>query len=348
MRVNQYKYVYLLLLQIFILQILSFFPKVVEQVYSTLFFQLFSKLSRILLGWIPFSVGDLIYLTLIIYFIFYIFKQKDKDFSFFFCQVTKCICWGYFLFHIFWGLNYYRVPISEKMNLKSEYNAQQLYNFTLIMIENTNKVHIEITNNKNLKVINLLSQNQIFLESQQAYKILKNKHSQFEYNFPSQKKSLISFLLSYMGFGGYINPFTNESQVNYQIPMYNFPSTACHEMSHQIGYASESEANFIGFLACISSKNKYFKYSGYTYALKYCLRNWEERNPLLYAKLLAKINPGVLLNHHESTQFWESKHTFIDVFFQRFYDNFLKMNQQNEGLKSYSKFVDLLINYYKI
>ena len=30
-----------------------------------------------------------------------------------------------------------------------------------------------------------------------------------------------------------------------------------------------------------------------------------------------------------------------------FYDNFLKMNQQKDGMESYSKYVNLLVNYYK-
>jgi capsule polysaccharide export protein KpsC/LpsZ len=41
----------------------------------------------------------------------------------------------------------------------------------------------------------------------------------------SVKKSLLSLPLTYMGFAGYLNPFTNEAQVNDKIPMYNFPTT---------------------------------------------------------------------------------------------------------------------------
>jgi hypothetical protein len=45
--------------------------------------------------------------------------------------------------------------------------------------------------------------------------------------------------------------FTNEAQVNYIGPMYSFPMTTNHEMAHQMGFASETECNFIGFLASI-------------------------------------------------------------------------------------------------
>jgi hypothetical protein len=150
-----------------------------------------------------------------------------------------------------------------------------------------------------------------------------------------------------MGFGGYLNPFTNEAQVNDKMPMYNFPTTVCHEMAHQLGYASESEANFIGFLASIKNENLYFQYSGYSYALRYCLGNWRIRDEKVFEDLLKTIHPGILKNYQESEDFWKQYETFIEKGFQDFYDNFLKFNQQKDGLGGYSKFVDLMVNYYK-
>lgn len=149
-----------------------------------------------------------------------------------------------------------------------------------------------------------------------------------------------------MGFGGYLNPFTNEAQVNSKIPNYGFPLTSSHEMAHQIGYASESECNFIGYLASTQNEDLYFKYSGYTSALRYCLKNIGMRDEKQLKELLKTVNSGILHNYKESEDFWESHQTFIDTVFKVFYDNFLKMNQQKDGLESYSKFVDLLVNYY--
>ena len=150
-----------------------------------------------------------------------------------------------------------------------------------------------------------------------------------------------------MGFGGYLNPFTNEAQVNSLGPMYNFPTTTCHEMAHQLGYASESECNFIGFLASVNNDNLYFQYSGYAFALRYCLHNWEIRNPKVLKQLLKTIHPGILKNYQESENFWKQYETFIETGFKIFYDTYLKLNQQKDGLESYSKFVNLMVNYYK-
>jgi hypothetical protein len=150
-----------------------------------------------------------------------------------------------------------------------------------------------------------------------------------------------------MGFGGYLNPFTNEAQVNSLGPLYSFPMTANHEMAHQIGFASESECNFIGFLASIKNEDAYIQYSGYSLALRYCLRNWQARDEKKVALFLKTIHPGILANFKESEIFWKQYDTFIDKGFHIFYDNFLKMNQQKDGMEGYSKYVDLMVNYFK-
>jgi hypothetical protein len=183
--------------------------------------------------------------------------------------------------------------------------------------------------------------------TENGYTTLAKEYPFFKYEIPSRKKSLFSLPLTYMGFGGYLNPFTNESQVNYKLPMYGFPNVICHEMAHQIGYASESECNFIGFMACIKNKDLYFQYAAYSNALRYCLENIVMKDEAKFKEFKPTINPGIIENFKESDRFWKQYDTFIDKGFHLFYDQFLKANQQQDGLESYSKFVDLLINYYK-
>ncbi|WP_324213703.1 DUF3810 domain-containing protein [Flavobacterium sp.] len=339
-----------LLFQIIFLKVISFFPEVIERWYSNGLYVLISKILRTTLGRIPFSVGDLIYINLIAYLLIRIWKSRKlwrtnwKD------QVLKTLSVLsiiYFLFHFLWALNYYRIPLFEKMNIQREYSDADLVAFTEKLITKTNEVQFQITQNKNTKVVVPYSQDSIFTMSQNGYDHLAKQYPFFEYEIPSRKKSILSLPLTYMGFGGYLNPFTNEAQVNDHLPMYGFPNVVCHEMAHQIGYGSESECNFIGFLAAIKNDDLYFQYSAYTTALRYCMTNIEMKNKTQFEQLKAKINPGILANYQESEQFWKQYDTFIDKGFHAFYDQFLKMNQQKDGLESYSKYVDLLVNYYK-
>jgi hypothetical protein len=215
------------------------------------------------------------------------------------------------------------------------------------LIAKTNEIQFQITKDKNLKVTNPYTQEVIYKMTENGYSNLAKQYPFFEYEIPSRKKSLFSLPLTYMGFGGYLNPFTNEAQVNAKIPMYGFPNVICHEMAHQIGFGSESECNFIGFLACIKNDDLYFQYSAYTAALRYCLRNINALDETKTEAFLKKLNPGILENFKESEAFWKQYDTIIDKGFHAFYDQFLKLNQQKDGMESYSKYVNLLVGYYK-
>lgn len=339
-----------LIVQIISLQLLSFFPEVVERIYSNGLYVWISVFMRVVLGKIPFSVGDICYL-IVIYFVLKWFWNKRKSWRSQWknnlLQMSSVLSIFYFFFHFFWGINYYRVPLFEKMAISKDYSDADLLNFTAKLITKTNAIHHEITKNDSLKVEFPYSKKQVFNGNSKGFQSLATLYPYFDYSNPSVKKSIISLPLTYMGFGGYLNPFTNEAQVNYLGPMYNFPTTTCHEMAHQLGYASESEANFIGFLASIKNKDKFFQYSGYSFALRYCLHYWLVRDETVLKQLLTTIHPGILANYKESEQFWEEYETFIDTGFRFFYDRFLKINQQREGIESYSRFVDLMVNYYK-
>ena len=348
----QRKYIFplFLLIQILVLQIIKFFPEFVERFYSNGMYVWVSKISRATLGKIPFSVGDLIYGIVIIYILKSIWNSR-KSWRFekrnAALKILSLLSVVYFLFHFLWAMNYYRQPLFEKMEIEKDYTDADLLTFTKKLIVKTNEIQTQITKNDSLKVVFPYSQRQVFKMNLNGYKTLSNQYQFFEYTNPSVKKSLFSLPLTYMGFGGYLNPFTNEAQVNYLMPMYNLPTATCHEMAHQMGFASESECNFIGFLASAKNDDLYFKYSGYSFALRYCLGNWQIRNEKVFDELVKTVHPGILKNYKESEDFWRKYETFIDKGFHIFYDNFLKFNQQKEGMESYSKLVNLMVGYYK-
>ena len=339
-----------LLMQIIVLKIASLFPKFIEEYYSNGIYPIISKISRTTFGFTSISIGDLIY-GIVLVLVFRWFWKVRKTWKIAWrdnlLKIASFTSVFYFLFHLLWATNYHRVKLYEKMEINKEYSIEELEAFTLKMIEKTNVIHQKITQNDSVKVVVPYSIQEIFDLSVKSYTTLEKEFSFFGYEKESIKPSLISVPLSYMGFGGYLNPFTNEAQVNDCLPKYNFPTTTLHEMAHQIGYASESEANFIGFLASVKSDDIYFQYSGYSFALKHCLRNLERIEEGSSEKFLPLLNPGILRNFEESKQFHEEYKTFLEPIFKTFYDNFLKFNQQKDGLEGYSKFVGLMIGMEK-
>ena len=340
----------LLVVQIIVMKTLGFFPEFVETFYSNGIYVWISAFSRTVLGSIPFSVGDVMYFVLTAYLIRKIWKSRKtfrSEWKDNILSVLSFFSVFYFFFHLLWATNYHRENLSDKMNIETDYSDEDLLAFTKKLILKTNALHSQIVKNDSSKVTFPYSQDEIFKMTLSGYDNLAQQYPFFTYKHPSIKKSIISLPLTYMGFAGYLNPFTNEAQVNDKLPMYSFPLTTNHEMAHQIGYASESEANFIGFLASIHNDDLYIRYSGYAFALRYCLGNWEIRNEKILEELLPTVNPGIRKNFKESRDFWAQYETFIEEGFKVFYDKFLKLNQQKDGLDSYSKFVNLIVNYEK-
>ncbi|ULC58839.1 DUF3810 domain-containing protein [Flaviramulus sp. BrNp1-15] len=336
--------------QFFLIKLLSNFPEFVEQFYSNGFYQFISKNFRYTLGWIPFSFGDIVYTFAIIYMIRWIFKNRKRlrqDTKNWFIDVASAFALIYFAFHVFWGLNYYRLPLHKNLNLNADYTTEQLVLVAEKLIEKTNQTHLEVAKNDTLKVEMPFTKSDILKLAPEGYENLKQIFPHLEYKPKSIKKSLFSYPLTYMGFSGYLNPLTNEAQVDALIPSYKFPTTTSHEIAHQLGYAAENEANFIGCLAAINHDNIYFNYAGYAFALRFCLNEIYNRDECLFEDMVADVNIGILKNYEEVRLFWEAHQNPAEPYFKIFYSNFLKANKQSKGMESYSYVVALLTNYFE-
>ncbi|WP_282135460.1 DUF3810 domain-containing protein [Seonamhaeicola maritimus] len=336
--------------QYLLVMFLSKQPEFVESFYSNGLYIYISKIFRYVLGWLPFSFGDLIYAFGIIYLLRWLIKNRMrllKDTRKWFIDAFSAVAVLYFAFHLLWGLNYYRVPLHKSLNLKHDYSTEQLIEVTKKLIDTSNKLHSKLSVNDSIKVDLPFSKKDIFKLTTNGYDNLKTVFPHLEYQPKSIKKSLFSYPLTYMGFSGYLNPLTNEAQVDGLIPTIKFPTTSAHEIAHQLGYAAENEANFIGCLASIHNDDVYFKYCGYTFALKYCLNEIYKRDEALFEEIVETVNKGILENYKEVREFWEAHKNPIEPFFKLFYGGYLKANHQTKGMKSYSYVVALLVNYFE-
>ncbi len=339
-----------LLPAIAIVKLLAFFPEFVETYYSCGVYPYISKLFRFSLGWLPFSFGDLIYAFGIAFIVRWLIvnrKRIVKDFKNWLIDVFAAISILYMAFNIIWGLNYYRLPLHVNLNIDSEYSTETLVAVTKKLIEKSNAVHLEITKDSTLKVDIPYSKSDILERVPSGYSNLKDKFPRLDYNPKSIKQSIFSLPLTYMGFSGYLNPLTNEAHIDYMIPAFKYPTTASHEVAHQLGYAAENEANFIGCLVTTNHNDIYFRYSGYTFGLRHCLHEIYRRDSSLYAELVPTINNGILKNYQEVRDFWDDYQNPMEPFFKETYNTYLQANSQKDGMKSYSYVVALLVNYFQ-
>ena len=337
--------------QILIVKLLSFFPDFIETYYSNGLYLGLSKVMRFAFGWIPFSVGDVFYTIASIYIIRWLIvnrKRIRKDTKYWLRDVLVAISFLYFSFHLLWGMNYYRLPIHQSIGLENTYTREQLIEVVKTLVRKSNSIHSSLSDHDSIKITMPYKKAEILKKSRSGYDTLISIYPKLNPNPNSVKRSIYSLPLTYMGFSGYLNPFTNEAQIDGLIPLHKYPSTLFHEQAHQIGYAAENEANFVGCLAAINNQDEYFQYSGYIFALKYCLIELSKRDADQFELEKQSINPGILKNYDEEREFWMSYQNPLEPLFKETFNAFLKANSQDKGIESYSYVVALLVNHFKV
>ncbi|WP_139957817.1 DUF3810 domain-containing protein [Flavicella sediminum] len=340
---------YFLFLQILVVQYTSRKPEFIEKYYSNGIYPYIAASYRSSLGWIPFSVGDFFYAFfgfLILRFFYIVIRDKFSEIRRYLLAIGATFSILYFLFQLSWGMNYYRVPLATQLHIEStSYSDEQLNKFTGKLVKELNALHLKTTQDSEQKITVPYTRKEIYKLAVNGYTHISKQHAFLNYKFPSVKHSLLSTPLTYMGFAGYLNPLTGEAQVNSKMPLPTYAFTTCHEMAHQLGFAAENEANFIGYLAAIHNEDVYFQIAGKMTALKYVLSELRKRDLELYKLHYENINKGILINFRESNEFWNSYENPFEPLFKKSYSTYLKANRQKGGIKSYSYMVNLLLNY---
>lgn len=292
---------------------------------------------------IPFSIGDIFYilfaLILIYHFIIFIIYRKQKHIKI----ILMLINIVYFMYQIFWGMLYFQEPILNKLSPKQP-TIEEAQKLALKYLEICKKEREYTHEDKNgvFKIKDLKKIQQEILNLQDDIPIFSNhKQSNKINNF---KGSIFSPIMSYSGILGYYNPFTTEAQYNPNLPSIQLPITLAHESAHQMGYAKEQEANFIGYLIGKYSENIDLRYSTDYFVLKSLLRSLLKRRPKFVRTVLNNYSSKMKKDRLYEMSFARRHEGFFNIFFGTTNNFFLKSNQQ-EGNITYSYFVNLLIKY---
>ena len=353
---NKFLIIVFLLLVCIGIHIFCMNEKNVENFYSLKFYPLISAKFRMMFGWLPFSIGDLLWLMFVLFIakqVFLIFRfilirkrrllYKEKLVPKLYSFLLFCTSF-YIVFNILWGINYNRQGIAKQLNLPiKEYTLDELKTINELLTKKINTTKQSLIREK----IVYPNNSELFAMTDSAYKNIAKKYPFLEYEFPSIKNSMWGWIGNYSGFLGYYNPATGEAQVNTTVPKFTQPFTTCHEVAHQLGYAKEMEANFVGYLAASSSSDTLFQYAVYTDLFTYANKTLyyaDSTSAFYYRRLLLS---SVLNDFKERRKFNLEHISFIEPIFRSAYGLFLKSNQQPQGILSYDEVTGFIIAYYK-
>lgn len=342
-----------LVLLALVLKVVSLSPGFVERYYANGVYPYISVFFRRLFGPFPFSIGDLLYAAAAIYLCLLLIKAFKKWKAGYRRQLLLRFClWllhtalgVYFVFQLLWGLNYSRQGIGIQTGLKPvPYTVNDLDTIA-VRITGRLKETAQLINKSGRAALD----NRTVLKRAglDAYKAAENQFPFLTYRAPSIKWSLFSSVGHLVGFTGYYNPFTAEAQVKSDIPHFLKPFVVTHEMAHQLGYARESEANFVAFLTCRSSPNNEVRYAVYFEMFVYTLSELGRADSVAArryrdgAPLEVKADLQTLLDYLERSR------NPVEPYISMLYDTYLRWNNQPKGRQSYNEVVAWMIAYGK-
>lgn len=311
-----------------------------------------------ILGPIPFAVGEALVaaaiallLLLLLRTLFLLFRTGSwADFG---CRLLAVLCillWVWGLFCWLWNCTYYATGFAEQNGLNNDpYTSEQLVMTTLLFASQAAELSDKVPRGEDLSFAADIDR--CFERSPGIYEQISQLYPQLELTTGQAKKLTFSRLQSVMGYSGVYLPFTGEANVNADIPACMIPATIAHEMSHQRMVAAEEEANFVGILACITSDDVEFQYSGYLMGLVELSNALYKLSPALMREIMAQTFTEELStdwneNYHYWNQFSSPVEEKVNEVADEVYDAFLKSNGQSLGLLSYGACVDLLVNYF--
>ena len=159
----------------------------------------------------------------------------------------------------------------------------------------------------------------------------------------SLKKVALSEKWTYTHTSGIYVPFTGESNVNTNYPDYIEAYTAAHEIAHQLGVASEDEANFYAFLACVNSGDDYLKYSASLNMFEYLIEDLSRERAI---KLASYVDERVMKEYIAYNKFFEKyDNNKIAEVSNAVNDMYLKSQGEADGIRTYSKVSALFTAY---
>ena len=313
-------------------------------------------------GLFPFSLGEVFVLFAIILvglgipamIILVIFGKsfRKKTLSVSLTTVLWCLAYVCVTETLNCFIMYGCTTFSEKYFESKQHPKDELVQLYSMLIDKTNELALEVPRDEENRFVLTVDPQE---EAKKAMKKASEKYPQLSGYYPKAKPIMFSYFMSQSNLLGMYFPFSMESTYNDDMVETNLPQVLCHEFSHLKGFIQEDEANFVSFVATCGSDNIEVQYSGYLDALEY-VHNQIYKNGITSGyELTYSISDEVKNDWFRfmPDNYWEENKEkevisteTVSTVSTTATDTSLKMNGVSDGIESYSRMVNLLLDYY--
>ena len=142
---------------------------------------------------------------------------------------------------------------------------------------------------------------------------------------------------------GFYFPYCGEGYIAANLTPAEKPFVIAHEMAHVYGITDEGAANFLGFLACESSDDYFIRYAGQLGYWGYVFPELVRTSSDTAQKLAARLSSGVRADLRAALENWNRYRGRLQEAARAVYGQYLKSQGVEEGIKSYDRFVSLVV-----
>lgn len=254
-------------------------------------------------------------------------------------------------------LQFHVSPMNERYsigaNTRDEYGLAELTVLRDYVVEQVNALSTEMERDEKGY---LIYDDDMKTRAKLEMHRLSNEFPNLKGYYPNPKPFYFSDFFSQQYMMGYYFPFSMEANYNDKMYVINMPASMCHELSHLKGFLLEDEANFIGYLACVGSEDAFFRYSGYMSVLYYLDRDFyhaigqdnEEyfSHPVICEQVIEddKFLTDEAWEEVEEDALLDTE--IVKEASDKIVETNLTLNGVSDGKVSYSRVVDLLLQYY--
>ena len=319
-------------------------PGTIERRFSTTVYPAIQRTLTPLSNVAPFALFDLLTLAAAIVFVVALVRavrqaRRERRLRPVFTMVAgtaTAAAMVYLAFLLLWGFNYRRVPMTERLVMdRPAPPTEAVVTLGLESVQRLNALHAAAHR------IGWVVDPRHHAALLDAYASVQQRLSDAPAAVPGRlKRSLYGTYFRWTSVDGMVNPFALEVLANPDLLPFERPFVAAHEWAHLAGYADESEANFVGWLTCVRADPP-SQYSGWLslywqiageLGTTERMRLWDalEAGPRADVQaIVERLRRGQLPLLRNAS--W------------RVYDQYLRANRVEEGIRSYGQVITLLL-----
>jgi len=307
----------------------------VEAVYARRIYPVIGPVVAFVPSLLPFSLGTTVIVALLVwapvYLVLNIVRWRRGRLGFW--RAGERTLAGYvivaaFLFHsfeLFWGYNYLRPPLEERLDLTAADFSPELRSETARYIVGqavATQVPVAEWDRAELDAL-------VDAAMDRALRDLEGRGTPV---VSPLKGGLTGHMLALQGSGGVVIPQSLEAHVDFGAPAHRLAFTAAHEKAHLAGFARERDANFVAWYALTRADDPRLRYAGYFGVVRYFLNAETRELALPLAADLAAVT------NYRNSRVSEP----VQRVHRRTYRVYLRANRMPAGFDDYSQVWQLI------